>query len=67
MQTRDTYKLLLGDALHPNAEGMTKISERVVSTIENFIEIRWLYRNDYVNIISNIVQKRGFLWSAKRN
>ena len=38
VQTIDTYKLLLGDALHPNAEGMTKISERVVSTIENFIK-----------------------------
>lgn len=38
VQTKDTYNLLLGDALHPNAEGMTKISERVVSTIENFFK-----------------------------
>ena len=36
IQTVDTYVTMLADRLHPNEEGMTKISERALSTIKGF-------------------------------
>ena len=36
IQTVDTYSQLLGDRLHPNAEGMKKIAEKVIASMNEF-------------------------------
>ena len=36
IQTVDTYATMLADRLHPNEEGMNKISERALATIKGF-------------------------------
>ena len=38
IQTTSTYNSMLGDNLHPNYEGMKKISALVVSTINNYFK-----------------------------
>ena len=39
VQTIDSYTSLLGDNLHPNADGMIKISEKVVKAIDDMFTI----------------------------
>ena len=37
IQTKDNYSTLLGDALHPNATGMTVYAEKAIETIKNYV------------------------------
>ena len=37
IQTVDSYTQLLGDRLHPNAEGMKKIAEKVIASMNEFL------------------------------
>ena len=36
IQTESTYSVMLADRLHPNEEGMNRISERAITTIKAF-------------------------------